>query len=422
MMPFTPHNFPKQQRGAATLLISLALLISITLISVYTARTTIMEQKIAANDFRTKQAFEAADAGMEYAIAYIRGPGGVDKDANGALDTNIVDSNSDGTYNTNTLTLSTGATYTIALSGSTGSVIVTSTGTSDDGTATRTITQTIGSVDPLPNEPHTPLTTRGGAFIGGSATVINPEGKATIWSGGNVDLGSNNSTATMVADPTDATYPACIGSPEAPCDVERSSDKDNEGFDLVENDANLSALSSDDYFLNFFGLDKTTYRNTRVEIESTGATATNNHDAASPGINLAQETVVWVDGGGPGNNVSIGGVTVGCASSVNVNANYEDSACDNNNGDPPFDAALPTITIIDGDASATGSTTLLGLVYITGDFNITGNVTVVGAVIVEGQTLSSGGGSLDIIYNSRVLGNAGGEGNSASLAGSWRDF
>ena len=90
---------------------------------------------------------------------------------------------------------------------------IVATGRSDDGTAVRQITQTIMTINPLPNAPDNPVITRGSMVIGGSATVHNPEGHSTIWSGDDVDLGSNNSTATEIADSTQVSYPGCMYTP-----------------------------------------------------------------------------------------------------------------------------------------------------------------------------------------------------------------
>ncbi|MDO9371045.1 MAG: pilus assembly PilX N-terminal domain-containing protein, partial [Gammaproteobacteria bacterium] len=62
------------ERGVATLITSLALLLAITLLTFAAARVGIMEQRISANDYRAKQGFEAAQAGIEFAIASRQDP------------------------------------------------------------------------------------------------------------------------------------------------------------------------------------------------------------------------------------------------------------------------------------------------------------------------------------------------------------
>src|SRR5574338_356804 len=64
------------QQGAATLLVSMVLLVAATLIILYTSQTTIAEQHMSANEMRQKQALAAAQAGIDAAIAGANASGG----------------------------------------------------------------------------------------------------------------------------------------------------------------------------------------------------------------------------------------------------------------------------------------------------------------------------------------------------------
>ena len=59
------HTYKYQQQGMAVLTISIVLLVLITIISLYLARSILMEQKIVNNDFRSRQAFENAETSLE---------------------------------------------------------------------------------------------------------------------------------------------------------------------------------------------------------------------------------------------------------------------------------------------------------------------------------------------------------------------
>ncbi|MDX2424890.1 MAG: PilX N-terminal domain-containing pilus assembly protein [Cycloclasticus sp.] len=61
----------KTQLGAATLFISIMLLIAVTLISIFAARVGVMDQRISGNELRHKVAFATAEAGLEQAAAYL---------------------------------------------------------------------------------------------------------------------------------------------------------------------------------------------------------------------------------------------------------------------------------------------------------------------------------------------------------------
>lgn len=59
-----------RQEGATTLLVVLVLLMVMGTVTLTTLRSGIMEQQIVGNDIRAKEAQEAAEAGLEYALAW----------------------------------------------------------------------------------------------------------------------------------------------------------------------------------------------------------------------------------------------------------------------------------------------------------------------------------------------------------------
>ena len=65
-----PHRtgFPPR-RGAASLVVVMVLFFIITLVAAYTSRNLLFEQRTSANHYRSTVAFEAADAGVEWALA-----------------------------------------------------------------------------------------------------------------------------------------------------------------------------------------------------------------------------------------------------------------------------------------------------------------------------------------------------------------
>lgn len=94
------------QRGVVTLTMSLIVLVLITLVVVAGSRTTLLEQKLTNNDNRSRQAFEAAEAGLAAAVDYLAG--GRDRDGDGVLDGNVFDTTLDGIGDSDTADVGTG--------------------------------------------------------------------------------------------------------------------------------------------------------------------------------------------------------------------------------------------------------------------------------------------------------------------------
>lgn len=66
-----PMHSLKQQRGAGTLAVSMILLVCMTLVTFSLSKSMLFEQKTSANQYRSTKAFEAAEAGIEWATAML---------------------------------------------------------------------------------------------------------------------------------------------------------------------------------------------------------------------------------------------------------------------------------------------------------------------------------------------------------------
>lgn len=383
------------QSGAITLAVSLAILVLSTLVTFNVARAILMEQRITNNEVRAKQAFEAAEAGMTHAFTYLTDD--PDRNNDGVVDP-VFDANADGVGDTNTMAIG-NASVTVSVTNVSADLTrmrIISQGFSDDRSATRTISQNLVTLSALPNLPGNPIIARGAVVISGSATVHNQEGHSTIWSGGDVDLGSNNSTSTEVPDMTSPSYPACMDIPGT-CPLARASSRTLAGVDVIENDSSLGALTAAEFFQNFFGMSPQRYRETMVTIDVPAA-------SAPDAIHLAKNEVIWVEG-----NLSLNGRTMGCTTSVTGN-----NVC-------PVANRRPSILIVNGNMTMNGTPHFYGLVFVMGNAVNSGNVTIHGAAVIGG-TANSSGGSFDIWYNSSILAGAGRAGISAGSAGTWKDF
>ncbi len=406
-----------KQRGVATLLVSVVILALISFVTIYTSKTVLMEQKISNNDYKAKMAFEAAEAGLNQAINNLT----TDPDLN---NNNAVDGSSSGDpiFDTDNNTsrdsnqISVGffnvVVTTNDLSGGEMSTIkITSTATLQDGTAKRTITRAIAKIDPIPNSPDNPLTTRGtAAFQGSGANVFNPQGHSTIWSGGAINMTAAN---TWVANPAHAPgadpilnpgYPACMEKVRE-CSVAQTSSNAVAGLDVVANDQNLNQLTNEEFFFNFFGMSKAKYKetmvNTTIDMASTtSAQAATQAEAAS----LEEKNIIWIEG-----DVTLNGGLYGCDTPINGT-----QFCPTNNTNPP-------IIIINGNAELRGGFHAYGIVYVSGNLDASGSSKIVGALMSAGNTANSGG-SLEIHYDTSVLKKVNDNGPSGSSAGSWNDL
>ena len=69
-MPSSPCS-TQTQRGAAALVVTMLLLFAMVLVAAFANRHLVFEQRSAANQARSTQAFEAAEAGLEWALAQL---------------------------------------------------------------------------------------------------------------------------------------------------------------------------------------------------------------------------------------------------------------------------------------------------------------------------------------------------------------
>ena len=71
MMPMARSQGRVGQQGAATLIVVMVLFFIISLVAAYTNRSLIFEQRTSSNQYRSSQALEVADAGLEWAISQL---------------------------------------------------------------------------------------------------------------------------------------------------------------------------------------------------------------------------------------------------------------------------------------------------------------------------------------------------------------
>ncbi len=429
-----------KQQGAATLLTAVILLISITLVSLLTAKTVLVETQITADNYRTEQATAAASAAMDQAVAYFNA-GGLDQinNTNGtvspdgkidyegpstALPAATCTARAALTFPLSNpappfpLTLTSGAQTTYAQyhfsntaagcvgAGASGidmtQGMITAKGWSDDCTAVRTITQCVGTYNIFDGGqgPRQPFVSKAGVGVFGNSKIINRYTDVSIWTGGADDVhGAAYGTYLRPSGKEIADYTtAQLDDPVAGNNTQLVSDRDTgNGVDVLTDDptiaskttskTNLTNPAENQFFDMFFA-------HTKAEIK---AAANTNGQMFPAGANLNGKTgLIWVEG-----NTAL------------------------HNGDKVGTAASPAILIVNGDLDLTGGP-IYGVIYVIGELKITGNPVVTGSIVSENGP-NKGAGTLTLVYKPM-----GGEGTGSSppfivgtgavIAGSWKDW
>jgi len=381
-----------QQRGVATLFVSLMMLFSLTMIAVFTAKTNVTEHLVAANDYRAKQALEAAQAGIEQGQAEIMEL--QTTNVNGYLQLDQIDGNTDilqGFIDLDTDvnffrvtgtpgTLPNNSTYSLTYENvdRTGGafdpsidnylVRVTSVGTSDDGSGIKQMEQLIMLVPLLANAPDAALTTKDEVTISGNVHIYNMITDVAVRAGGTYLESGAAKTHTTI-------FPF-----------------DDKDLNVVQNDASYSTMTGDQFFFSFFGQSKSEIKAQATQI------ICNNCNASLGGLT---GQVIWVNPTTTGNT-------------PRVNANTTIGS-----------ATQPVILIIEGGANGftfNGNAEIFGLLYVIGDWDNSGggSAAITGAAVAEGHF--DGTGTPAPTYDATILNRLNGMGTIARIPGSWKDF
>jgi len=442
----TEYKSKRRQQGAASLLMSVILLIAITLVVLSTAKTVLMDTKIAADNYRTAQAVAAATAAMDRAIGYfmaggfdqvVNATGAAGKDGNvdyvlddqiptvascqlpattafpltltdaGATQTTLArfyyvntptydDDNNAGTAEIVNPCDSSPSTLTAS---SVAKGMVVAQGWSDDCTAVRTVSQCLSTFNLFDGGegPQQPFVSKAGVGVFGNAKIINRYSNISMWAGGSDAVhGASYGTYlrpsnTEAVDYTDAE----LDSEDETTNTQLVSNRDaGNGVDVITDDPTLSSKTTstvdltdknaNQFFDMFFALTKSEVKNA-AEIVAGGASLD------------GKKGLIWVDG--------------------NTNINGTDVI-----GSPTDEAIL----IIDGNLDKLNGATIYGIVYVTGTLEIAGNPIVKGSIVSENPAASTGAGTLTLVFKPWGGGGEAGTsfitGTGALVAGSWKDW
>jgi len=412
----------RHQRGAASLLVVVVLFFILALVTAYASRNLIFEQRISANNLRATQAFEAAEAGIEFSIAALGGgrvAGNCTDTTNTANDTfrQRYLQNVDGTYGLSgaqtvlrptCMVLSTGTECSCPTAGNTpdlaaqvgpvptfqirfdttgiaqpGVVRVYSRGCSNVGApcygltpaadAQAEVSVLLGLNSALATPPSAALTARGAVNLGGGAVSVSnadvPTAGITINAGGDVTNAGNARLLGVAGTPGPSSMQA--------------------------NDPSLNELDGNRMFVSLFGMDKATYRSQPavVRVACNGGCGQTIADtvSANPG------RVVWVEG------------------NATIDSNQVFGS--------PTD---PVLLIVRGNLTVAANLQMHGVLYLHANGGTTwsttaGSTSINGAVVAEDGLTFVGAPTISfdpaVLRVIRLT-----QGSLVRIPGSWRDF
>ncbi|WP_428353044.1 pilus assembly PilX family protein [Methyloprofundus sp.] len=427
-----------RNNGAATLLVAVILGFLAIFIGIFASQVGIMEQKTSANDARYKEAFAAAEAGLEDAIRYVK--------KNASIITAAAAEDPPVAYYLKTpkSVLTGGASYFFEITRvekANALVEVISTGTSADGSGEAIVRQMLGyyKLNNAGDGPDVPLIVDGPIDVSGSMEiVVNPNGGGagiplSMWTSETITLG-NNSAGTChmheYLDSDDMLDP--VNNPYQVCDPNKCFCLDNERISNTVDDDNPNGNSTPGY---------DTISTSSGYSDGSGIAPNSDIDE----IGFPDDMFAYVTGTpGPewetkkGEIAANGGLYNNC-NDLNTNTTgniWIEGDCDLKND--IASVVAPVLLIVHGNLTITGGK-IFGVVFIFAKENVidlevtgNGNGAVYGALISDKPLKILTNGSFDIVYQKRIFDAIYGTGgidetsdafkDIARVAGTWRDF
>ena len=424
-MRLTP---PGYQRGVAALVVTMTLFFAMLLVAVFANRNLVFEQRSSANQYRATQAFEAAEAGLEWAQAQLNSVQRIGADCKASTDASA------SSFRERYLR-TTGA--TLGFSG-----VVWNNGGVDTALQPTCVRAAAGWRCNCPTSGHPQLAApaeglSAPAFtleflVGAKSGVVRVVSRGCSSLGGVCAPGANSvSDATARVEVALALLPGLASAPAAPLTARGSVNAAGANFGahnadvasggvaihagagvdagaarlsgpagapaahaIVANDGRLAALSPDQLFIGYFGHDRASWAAQPVV---TPITCTGNCTAAlaSAVAAAASNALIRVLG-----NLQLDGpLTIGTPQQ-------------------------PALIVVEGAVELRGPVTLHGLLYsrsVSWAGPIGSGALLRGALVSESGY--QGDGTPELIYDAAILDILRGRtGTFARVSGSWRDF
>lgn len=408
-----PGHYAKAS-GAATLTMTILLLLVTTLFTLYTMNTSVFEQNISGNQYRADQALAAAQAGLDAAIdRYNRfdtvTPVLTPAQFTGSVGTafyrvSFCNTSAWPSPTAAAAVISPGTCASLSSFANMRHIGIVSEGFSDDRSGYRVITQIAagGSVLEPGGGPFSPVLSRSSVGVTGNITVINRYSNTTVWSGGPAGMGSN-SVETLINDGSlSPSNPATYTRPNLTTLSKTGGDynyaelasKNNLGMnsDVRDNDQKLKNMSAAELFNAHFSATKEAVREMAVGLGQQFSSI-----STSTIVNTGKTGLIWIDGNQSYSGGGGGGAVIGSAIGS-------------------------TVMVIDGDLTINGGT-IYGLVFVNGTVDFGGNVVISGGIISTDKIYRSGGSPV-IVYDPEAFGDKpeGMSGLRSGVAGTWKDW
>lgn len=416
------------QRGAAALIVTMLLFFGMLLAAVFLNRNLVFEQRISANQYRSTQAFEAAEAGLEWALSQLNNTQKIGADclssaANGAVtfrERYLSYQKASSTFAPTTWLNASVATplQPTCVRGATGwncscpaqghPALSAPSGTTPAPAFSLQLFAgpRAGMVRVVANG----CSSLAGACLPGSAGSAADAGArtevtfalmpglrtppvATLTAAGAIDVGSA-AIGVRNADPaTGVTLAAggAINAPQARLSAPAGSAAETS---VAVNDTALAGLGAEALFASYFGIDKARWRDQPMVLRLACGTACAGDLATAIGSG-GTTPLIWVDGA----LTLAGPLTLGTAEQ-------------------------PVLIVASGPVQLSGDIVVHGLLYGTA---ASWSGTSAQGAVLRGALVSesgyTGNGTPDLFYDTEVL--AALRGNSGSftrVSGSWRDF
>lgn len=429
MKPGPRATLPRRQRGVAALVITMVLFFTMMLAAVYINRNLVFEQRSSANQYRATQAFEAAEAGLEWAAAQLNSNQRIGSDCLGAAAPAVsfrerfvahdpaTSRFAARTWNSAGTTVAlqaacvrSGAGWSCACPSESAPTLAAPGG---DSVAPAFIVQFFDGDKPgILRVVSTGCTSLAGPCAPGSTDRPDATAKVEVAFGllpaiatlpvaaltvrgsvdaGNASLGAHNGAGAGVAIHAGAQIAAPLARISAPAGAARSDA-------LVDGDTALAALSPERLFATFFGIDKLGWKNQPVVRRVVCGT-----DCAAALATAIEVGVVnpmlWVSPTAGGVARIDGPATLGTAE-------------------------RPVVIVVDGPLHLSGAVRVHGVIYSAAlrwtDMAGPGAL-LRGAALAEGGY--DGDAAADLVYDAALLATLkSATGSFARINGSWRDY